>query len=70
MLCNKPYRINIPLLVGPPAADEELVLQQDGEEEEDHALSGHGEQVLANKVPLQGVHLLLGPWGKKDIQLV
>ena len=53
------------ILVCLPAADEELVLQQDGEEEEDHALGGHGEQVLPHEVPLQGVQFLLGPWGKE-----
>lgn len=47
--------------------DEELVLQQNGEEEEDHALGSHGEQVLPHKVPLQRVQLLLRTWGKKDI---
>ena len=50
------------ILVCLPAADEELVLQQDGEEEEDHALGGHGEQVLPHHVPLQRGTQPVLPW--------
>jgi len=48
--------------VNVPKANEELVLQQDGEDEEDEAFSCHCKQVLPDGVPLERVQGLLRAW--------
>lgn len=40
----------------PPEREEEPVLHQEGDEEEDDALQGHGEHVLPGQVPAQRGH--------------
>ncbi len=49
-----------------PEANEELVLQQYGEDEEDNTFSCHRKQVLPYKVPLKRVQSLLCAWRKKN----
>lgn len=53
------------LVLNIPKANEELVLQQYGEDEEDNTFSCHCEQIFSYKVPLKRVKSLLRAWRRK-----
>lgn len=48
-----------------PEANEKLILQQYGEDEEDNPLSCHRKQVLPYKIPLERIQSLFGAWRRK-----
>lgn len=45
-----------------PIVNEKLVLQENGEDEEDNAFSCHCKQILPHKVPLKGVKSLFASY--------
>lgn len=48
-----------------PSGEEEVVLDEEGQEEVHHPFCRHGNQVLPNEVPLEWIWRVLLTWGQR-----